>query len=53
MADWLKERDKNTKIFHAKASSRKRKNKIEGIEDNLGNWLQDLEDIESRFCDFF
>lgn len=33
-ADWLKERDKNMKIFHAKASARKRKNKIQGIEDS-------------------
>lgn len=33
-ADWLKERDKNMKFFHAKASARKRKNKIQGIEDS-------------------
>lgn len=40
MADWLKARDKNTKIFHAKASLRKRKNRIEGVKYNAGNWLK-------------
>lgn len=41
------------KISHAKASSKRRKNKIEGLEDKVGKWLEDKKDVESRFCDYF
>ena len=36
-ANWLLAGDKNTKIFHAKASARKQKNKIWGVLDEEGN----------------
>lgn len=52
-ADWLKGEDKNTKFFHAKASARRRKNRIEGIEDRMGNWLNDKEEVEKIFCEYF
>lgn len=52
-ADWLKERDRNTKFFYAKASSRKRKNKIWGILDEQDKWTEEAEDIERMFYDYF
>ena len=52
-ADWLLERDRNTKFFHAKATARKRKNRIEGVLDKNGNWSIEAEEIERRFCEHF
>lgn len=52
-ADWLLEGDRNTKFFHAKATVRKRKNRIEGVLDENGNWSIEAEEIERRFCEHF
>ncbi|KAH9715856.1 putative reverse transcriptase/RNA-dependent DNA polymerase [Citrus sinensis] len=52
-ADWLREGDRNTKFFHAKASARKRKNKIMGLEDEDGLWKEEAEEVERLLCDYF
>lgn len=52
-ANWLREGDKNTKNFHLKVSSRKRKNKIWGIENERGDWTEENEEVEKEFFGYF
>jgi len=52
-ADWLKEGDRNTKFFHAKASARKKKNRISGLEDENGKWIEEDDKVEQLICDYF
>lgn len=52
-ADWLKEGDKNTKIFPCKSLLIEEKNKIWGIEDSRGNWTEKGDEVETEFCDYF
>lgn len=52
--DWLKVGDKNTKFFHFKASSRKKKkNQIEGILNHEDVWIEDREEIKREFHVYF
>ena len=51
--DWLKGGDKNTKFFHHKASSRKKKNRIWEIANEAGRWTENAEEVEHEFYKYF
>ncbi|TYI08986.1 hypothetical protein ES332_A09G039700v1, partial [Gossypium tomentosum] len=42
---WPKEWDRNTRFFHVRATSRKKKNRIEKLKDMHGNWRENTKDI--------
>jgi len=51
--NWLALGDKNTKYFHALTKQRRAKNKILGILDNHGTWVDNEEGIDRITVDYF
>ncbi|KAL3825323.1 hypothetical protein ACJIZ3_021352 [Penstemon smallii] len=52
-AHWMREGDKNTKFFHAKASSRRKGNTILGLRNNEGVWCEEENELEGIVADYF
>lgn len=52
-ANELKDGDKNTSYFHHKASSRRRRNTIKGLEDDAGCWVTDPGQVEAIITNYF
>jgi hypothetical protein len=49
---WYKDGDRNTKIFHASATARKKVNRILSLDDDAGNKVtneQDLRDVARHY----
>lgn len=49
----LKDRDKNTTFFHAKAASRLKRNKIDMLHDKYGTPQTTIDNIKSVVTDFY
>lgn len=52
-ADWLKDRVRNTKIFHAKASHRKRTNTIQKLKNERGEWISGDTSLKELVMKYF
>ncbi|KAL5831677.1 hypothetical protein ACOSQ4_017031 [Xanthoceras sorbifolium] len=50
---WLKEGDKNTKFFHMSTLIRRRHNKLEGIKNKEGCWINDISSMKMTATDYF
>ncbi|KAL5580419.1 hypothetical protein UlMin_012861 [Ulmus minor] len=51
--DWLTHGDRNSKFFHHKASERRKKNFVEGIKNEEGEWCTDIDSIGNAVTDYF
>ncbi|KAH9745843.1 reverse transcriptase domain-containing protein [Citrus sinensis] len=51
--DWIMHGDRNTRFFHQKTIVRKRRNRIEAIQESSGNWLYNEEEIRNHGMGYF
>ncbi|CAM8982176.1 unnamed protein product [Rhodiola kirilowii] len=51
--EWLREGDRNTRYFHAKATQRKKSNKISKLQNEEGTWISDERQLGGIIRDYF
>ena len=50
---WLVDGDKNSKLFHSRATQRTRSNRIHGITNSSGRWVQNQDEVADSFIEFY
>ena len=50
---WLKNGDRNTRYFHGQASQRRRRNRIMGLRNNEGVWVEEKEEVVSNLVGYY
>lgn len=50
---WLEEGDRNTRYYHTKTLTRRRKNRIQMLKNSNGEWLEEEDEIVSLFQNFY
>ena len=49
----MKHGDRNTKFFHSKATQRRKKNHISGIQNSQGQWVEELKEVVEVASNYF
>nr|XP_016433782.1 PREDICTED: uncharacterized protein LOC107760269 [Nicotiana tabacum] len=50
---WLMEGDANTKFFHTSTLNRRRRNKINALQGDVGNWIENRQEIKDTIYQFY
>ncbi|XP_075080475.1 uncharacterized protein LOC107786790 [Nicotiana tabacum] len=50
---WFKDGDRNTRFFHAQVNGRRKRLKLTRIQDNLGNWVEEEDQIATEVVKFY
>ncbi|XP_071905749.1 uncharacterized protein [Coffea arabica] len=50
---WLKERDKNTKFFHASIQGRRKRNTILDMQRDDGSWTRSEEELSAEIANYY
>jgi hypothetical protein len=52
-AKWLKDGDRNTKYYHLKTLSRRRRNNVIMLKNDNGQWIEDVTQLQLLATDFY